>query len=92
MVQLALSLLFKNFIYPIGVGVFMLLFSTIIHEKKFSDFLIYTGGYKSLDNLIIENTVFERLDYSNIAAIFLFMAAVFICSLKRKVNKKLNLN
>ncbi|MGN7865786.1 ABC transporter permease [Chryseobacterium sp. 22458] len=84
MVQLALSLLFKNFIYPIGIGVFMLLFSTIIHEKKFSDFLIYTGGYKSLDNLIIENTVFERLDYSNIAAIFLFMAASFYLFIKKK--------
>lgn len=84
MVQFTLSLIFKNFIYPIGAGVFLLLFSTIIHEKKFSDFLIYTGGYKSLDNLIIENTAFERLDYSNIAAIFLLMAVSFYLFIKKK--------
>lgn len=84
MVQLALSLVFKNFIFPIGGGVFMLLFSTIIHEKKFSDFLVYTGGYKSLDNFIMENIAFERLDYCNIAAVFIFLAVSFYLFIKKK--------
>ncbi len=84
MVQLTLSLVFKNFIYPIGGGVFLLLFSTIVHEKKFSDFLIYTGGYKSLDNFIMENIAFDRLDYSNIAAIFIFLALSFYLFIKKK--------
>jgi hypothetical protein len=84
MVQLALSLLFKNFIYPIGFGVFMLLFSTIVNERDFSDFLIYTGGYKSMLNFMNENIVFERLDYCNIAAIFIFMAVSFYLFLKKK--------
>ncbi|WPO90058.1 ABC transporter permease [Chryseobacterium sp. HR92] len=84
MVQLTLSLLFKNFIYPIGFGVFMLLFSTIVNEREFSDFLIYTGGYKSMLNFMNENIVFERLDYCNIAAIFIFMATSFYIFIKKK--------
>ncbi len=84
MAQLMLSLLFKNFIYPIGFGVFMLLFSTIVNEKEFADFLIYTGGYKSMTNFLNENIVFERLDYCNIAAIFIFMATSFYLFVKKK--------
>jgi len=84
MVQLTLSLLFKNFIYPIGFGVFMLLFTTIIYQKKFADFLIYTGGYKSMDNFMSENITFERIDYCNIAAIFIFMATSFYLFVKKK--------
>ncbi|MDR3022486.1 ABC transporter permease [Chryseobacterium sp.] len=84
MVQLTLSLLFKNFIYPIGFGVFMLLFTTIIHKKKFADFLIYTGGYQSMENFMNENITFERIDYCNIAAIFIFMAASFYLFVRKK--------
>ncbi|MGE8533841.1 ABC transporter permease [Chryseobacterium sp. D764] len=84
MVQLTLSLLFKNFIYPIGFGVFMLLFTTIIYQKKFSDFLIYTGGYKSMDNFMSENIAFERIDYCNIASVFIFMAASFYLFVRKK--------
>ncbi len=84
MVQLMLSLSFKNFIYPIGFGVFLLLFSTVIHQKKFSDFLIYTGGYKSLENFMSENITFERLDYCNIAAIFIFIAISFYLFVRKK--------
>ncbi|MBL1223064.1 ABC transporter permease [Chryseobacterium sp. L7] len=79
MVQLTLSLTFKSFIYPIGFSMFMLLFSALAKEKKFSDFIVYTGGYKSCDNLSFENIAFERLDYCNIAAVFIF--AVLGCYL-----------
>lgn len=84
MVQLTLSLLFKNFIYPIGFGVFMLLFTTIIYQKKFTDFLIYTGGYKSMENFMNENIAFERIDYCNIATIFIFMATSFYLFVRKK--------
>ncbi|MDR6466202.1 ABC transporter permease [Chryseobacterium sediminis] len=84
MVQLTLSLLFKNFIYPIGFGVFMLLFTTIIHQKSFADFLIYTGGYRSLEDFLNEKIAFERMDYCNIAAIFIFMAASFYLFVRKK--------
>lgn len=84
MVQLSLSLMFKNFIYPIGFGVFMLLFSTIIQQKAFSDFLIYTGGYKSLENLMNENISFERLDYFNILAICIGITVSFYLFVKKK--------
>ena len=84
MVQLTLSLLFKNFIYPIGFGVFLLLFTTIIQQKPFADFLIYTGGYRSLEGLLNENIAFERMDYCNIAAIFIFLASSFYLFVRKK--------
>lgn len=84
MIQLALSLVFKNFIYPVGISMFMLIFSGLVNEKKFSDFLVYTGGYKSYGNFMNENISFERLDYCNIAATFLFIAISFYLFIKKK--------
>ncbi|MBS1548301.1 ABC transporter permease [Amniculibacterium sp. G2-70] len=84
MIQLALSLFFKNFIYPIGFSMFMLLFSGVVSEKNFSDFLVYTGGYKSYLNFMSENTLFERLDYCNIVAIFVFALGSFYIFTKKK--------
>jgi hypothetical protein len=84
MVQLALSLVFRNFIYPIGFGMFMLLFTAMVKDKEFSDFLVYTGGYKSLENFLNENILFERLDYCNIAAVFIFIVVSFYLFVRRK--------
>lgn len=84
MVQLTLSLIFKNFIYPIGISMFMLIFSVIVYQKDFSDFLIYTGGYKSYINIMNENITFERLDYCNIAAIVIFTGINFFLFTKKK--------
>lgn len=84
MIQLALSLIFKNFIYPIGFSMFMLLFSGIVKDKAFSDFLVYTGGYKSYENLLFENIAFERLDYCNIAAVFIFAVLSFYLFVRKK--------
>ncbi|MCT2561063.1 ABC transporter permease [Chryseobacterium herbae] len=84
MIQLALSLTFKNFIYPIGFSMFMLVFSGLTNEKKFSDFIVYTGGYKFLRNLMLENISFERLDYCNIAAVFIFAGVSFYLFVRKK--------
>ncbi|MGG5210094.1 ABC transporter permease [Chryseobacterium sp. MIQD13] len=86
MVQLALSLVFKNFIYPIGFSMFMLLFSGMVKDKMFSDFLVYTGGFKSYENFMGENISFERLDYCNIAAVFIFTAVSFYLFVRKKGN------
>jgi len=77
MIQLVLGLLLKNFIYPIGFCIVMLLFTGIVSEKKFSDFLVYTGAYKSYSNYMNENTLLENLDYSNVAFIFIFATVSF---------------
>jgi hypothetical protein len=84
MLQLSLSLFFKNFIYPIGFSMFMLLLSGLLIEKKFSDFLIYTGGLKSYQNLMSENISFDRLDYCNMAAVFIFAAVSFYLFVRKK--------
>lgn len=84
MIQLTLSLFFRNFIYPIGFSVFMIIFSVIVNEKKFSDFIPYIGGYRSYGNLMSENILFERLDYSNIAMIFVFMGLSFYLFVKKR--------
>lgn len=84
MIQLALSLTFKNFIYPIGFSMFMLVFSGLTNEKKFSDFLVYTGGSKLFGNLMFENISFERLDYCNMAAIFVFAGVSFYLFVRKK--------
>ncbi|KMQ60247.1 hypothetical protein ACM46_18715 [Chryseobacterium angstadtii] len=86
MIQLTLSLIFKNFIYPIGFSMFMLVFSIIVNEKKFSDFIVYTGGYKLYGNLMFENISFERLDYCNIAAIFIFAGVSYYLFVSKKVS------
>lgn len=84
MIQLALSLTFKSFIYPIGFSMFMLIFSGLTNEKKFSDFLAYTGGSKFFGNLMFENIAFERLDYCNIAAVFIFAVVSFYLFVRKK--------
>ncbi|KFF18858.1 ABC transporter permease [Chryseobacterium sp. JM1] len=84
MIQLTLSLVFKNFIYPIGFSMFMLIFSGLMNEKKFSDFLVYTEGSKLFGNLMYENISFERLDYCNIAAVFIFAAVSFYLFVRKK--------
>ncbi|MDF2515361.1 MAG: hypothetical protein K0R59_657 [Sphingobacterium sp.] len=77
MIQLSLSLIFKSFIYPIGISMFMLVFSVFVAQKSFSDFIPYTGTYKAFLDIMNENDDFGRLDYSNIAMIFLFMLLSF---------------
>lgn len=77
MLQLALSLLLRNFIYPIGVSMLMLVCSIMVAQKKFADFIPYTGAYKAFANIMNEQESFERLDYSNIAMIALFMLISF---------------
>lgn len=77
MIQLSLSLIFKSFIYPIGISMFMLVFSVFVAQKSFSDFIPYTGTYKAFLDIMNENDDFGRLDYSNIAMIDLFMLLSF---------------
>jgi len=73
MIQLSISLAFKSSIYPIGFSMFMLVFSVIVAQKKFSDFIPYTGSYNALTNIMSENTSFARLDYNNIVMLILFL-------------------
>lgn len=84
MIQLALSLVFKSFIYPIGFSMFMLILSGFMNEKKFSDFLVYTGGSKLFTHLMFENISFERLDYCNMAAVFVFAVLSFYLFVRKK--------
>jgi len=83
-IQLCLSLQFKNFIYPIGLGMFLLVFSTIVWQKDFSDFIPYTGSFKSYLNMLSENTRFERLDYLNLCSVLVFLVGSFYL-FKRKI-------
>lgn len=83
MIQLSVSLAFNSFIYPIGFSMFMLVFSVIVAQKKFSDFIPYTGSYKSYINMMSESNSFVRLDYSNIGMVFLFLVVSY-CLFKRK--------
>lgn len=76
-IQLCLSLQFKNFIYPIGFAMFVLVFSLVVWRKDFSDFIPYTGAFKSYINLLGENIKFERLDYANLCSIFIFLVGSF---------------
>lgn len=86
MIQLAISLTFRSFIYPLGFSMFMLVFSGIVQQKAFSDFIPYTGGIKSYLNILSDSKTFERLDYSNIAMIFVFLFfSFYLFSRKRKI-------
>ncbi|MGK6350776.1 ABC transporter permease [Parapedobacter sp. DT-150] len=85
MIQLSISLAFKNFIYPIGVSVFMTVFSIIVAQKKFSDFIPYKGSYNSFANIMNENSSFERLDYSNTTMIIIFLLVSFFLFKRKKV-------
>lgn len=49
-------------IYPIGVGMFLLVFSVLVAQKIFSDFIPYTGAYNAVMNILSENDSFGRLD------------------------------
>lgn len=76
-IQLCLSLHFRNFIYPIGCGMFLLVFSIAVWQKDFSDFIPYTGSFKSYINLLGENTLFERLDYLSLCSVPVFLSGSF---------------
>lgn len=84
MIQLAISLLFRSFIYPLGFSMFMLVFSGLVNEKKFSDFIPYTGSIKSYLNIMNESVSFERLDYINMCMVFLFLLISFHLFKKKK--------
>lgn len=77
MVQLALSLLVRSFMLPMGLNMFMVVFSSIVASKNFSDFIPFTGSIKSLTNIMSENNSFARLDYSNIVMVVLFLMLSF---------------
>lgn len=63
---------------------FMPMLTAMVKDKKFSDFLVYTGGYKSLENFLGENIPFEKLDYCNIAAVFVFVVVSFYLFVRMK--------
>ena len=83
MLQLALSLIFRSFIYPIGISMFMLVFSVFTVNRDFSDFIPYTGAYKAFLNIVEENDAFARLDYSNVVMTVIFILISFFL-FKRK--------
>ena len=84
MIQLFLNLQFKNFIYPLSFSIMMLIFSSLVWQKGFSDFIPYTGAFKSYINILEENIKFEKLDYINIILIFLFLILNYIIFKKKK--------
>ena len=84
-IQLSISLTFDSFIYPIGFSMFMLVFSGIIAQKKFSDFIPYTGSYKSFTNVMSESNSFEQFDYNNIVAMILFLLVSFYLFKRKRV-------
>ena len=77
MLQLALSLVLRNFIYPIGISMFILVLSVFVAQKEFSDFIPYTGAYKALTSMLSEGDSLVRLDYSNILMTIVFMLTGF---------------
>lgn len=85
MIQLSISLAFKSFIYPIGFSMFMLVFSVLVVQKKFSDFIPYTGSYKSLTNIMSESNSFARLDYSNIVMMLFFLLISYYLFKRKRV-------
>ncbi len=86
-IQLLISLQFKNFIYPMGFAMFMLVFSVFTSQKSFSDFIPYTGTYRAFTTLFSENTKFERLDYLNFCSMLIFLAGSFYV-FKRKAQAR----
>jgi hypothetical protein len=46
--------------------------------------ILYTGGYKSLENFLGENIPFEKLDYCNIAAVFVFVVVSFYLFVRKR--------
>lgn len=84
MLQFALSLFFRSFIYPIGISLFMTVFCGIISSKKFSDFIPYSSSPKSLNNLMFQITTLERLDYINLIYIVLFLGLSYFVFIRKK--------
>ncbi|WP_333626283.1 hypothetical protein [Sphingobacterium siyangense] len=70
-------------IYPIGVGMFMLVFSVLVAQKSFSGFIPYTRAYNAVMNILSENDSFARLDYSDMLMLVIFLLISF-CLFKRK--------
>lgn len=72
MVQYSLSLIFRNFIFPIGFSIFMLVVSLAAANSEISDYIPFSGGYKSYENIMSENIKFNLCEYVNIFLIIIF--------------------
>jgi len=84
MIQFALSLFFRSFIYPVGFSLFVTLFCSVISSKKFADFIPYSSSPKSFDNLMNQIASLERLDYINLIYNIFFLGLSYFIFIRKK--------
>ena len=84
MVQFALSLFFRSFIYPIGFSLFMTVFCSVISSKKAAEYIPYSSSPKSLSNIMNEIISIENLDYINLIYVVVFLGINYFIFIRKK--------
>ena len=91
-VQLWISLIFRNFVIPMGFSCFMMMFSLLTYNKEYSYLNPFAAVYKSMNEFIgYLNTSFNRYDYVCLFFIIVFLL-INLFTFKWKVinNKQLS--
>jgi hypothetical protein len=88
LIQHSISLLFRQFVIPVGFGCFATLAGLIIMRVSWNDFIPYISVYKSYEGFFHEIDNPEKYDYINIGycLIFLFIGYILFERNKGKSN------
>ncbi|MGV0970312.1 MULTISPECIES: ABC transporter permease [unclassified Empedobacter] len=84
MVQFALSLFFRSFIYPIGFSIFTTVFCGVISSNKAAEYIPYSSSPQSLNNLMNQIISLERLDYVNLIYIIVLLGLNYFIFIRKK--------
>ena len=86
-IQYSISLIFKNFVIPVGFGCFMTLFSFVTMSKEWNYFNPYVAIHKSLkDFLDYQSVSFSKNEYVCVVFIFTFLFINYLIFKRQKVN------
>ena len=86
-IQYSISLIFKNFVIPIGFGCFMTLFSILTISKEWSYLNPFAAVLNSLyDFLNYQSISFSKHEYACLVFIFVFLLFSYFTFKRQKVN------
>ena len=86
-IQYALSLLFKNFVVPVGFGGFITLFSLLTMNKPWSYLNPYATVFNSFNDFINYQSVsFGKHEYACFVYLFVFLFINYFIFKRQKVN------
>ena len=87
LIQYSISLIFKNFVVPVGFGCFMVMFTLISQRSEKSYLNPFAAILNSLSEFIrFQSVSFSKYDYVCLAWIFVFLLINYFLFKRQKIN------